>query len=119
MIKLPTDEFKSQLYWEYAETSLNFGDMLEKYNAEILRINEPQMPEFPEWVKYITFDKNDGWWPWMSKPDYIYRIGWYTSDEDFELQPDFALTSKEILWLEHVNGNRPPSESLICLEEYK
>lgn len=95
------------------------SDILDQYNAEILRINEPQMPEFDESWKYATFDEHDGWWMWTVKPEYTDHIGWYTSDEQFHNQPDFALTSKEILWLEHVNNGKSPENSLICLADYR
>lgn len=124
MIKLPSDEFKKEMikksmtnYHDLGELMV-ISDILDQYNAEILRINEPAKPEFPEWVKYITFDKNDGWWLWTVKPEYTH-IGWYTDDRHFEYQPDFTLTSKEILWLEYINNGRPPEQSLICLADYR
>lgn len=110
-IKFP--DFESW-YEIFANTDLPC-ELYEKYNAEIIRLNTPIKPEFPEYFKYCTKDKSNMWYIWSVEPEYSKSI-WCNKipKSEYEMISDFDI----IIWLEHVNAGRPPENSLIKLEEY-
>lgn len=120
MIKFPDKEFMDNLYDHFYPEMCD--EMFKTYNAEILRINAPQMPEFD--VKYVrgldykyACKYGNMWFLSTMKPksyDMI-RKEWSFDHESDEV---FANID-QILWLEHINNGKPPENSLICLADYR
>lgn len=116
MIKFPDKEFMDNLYDHFYPEMCN--EMFKTYNAEILRLNEPAKPEFDEWAKYCAKDDDGNWYVYELRPEYSARIvgQWGLSD----MNSDYTIADgNQAKWLEYCNGNRPASESLIFLEDYK